>query len=108
MAKTYVLKEPEYLRQQALEAVALLRYMRVFSDGKEISPIDEDAAARYDRILEQILRGVPLQQIVELQEIFEELRQAQERRRAFREYKKRQRAFSTALGTQNRVPKRDE
>ena len=46
MAKTYVLKEPEYLRQQALEAVALLRYMRVFSDGKEISPTDEDAAAR--------------------------------------------------------------
>jgi len=44
MAKTYVLKEPDYLRQQALEAVALLRYMRYFSDGKEISPIDKTAS----------------------------------------------------------------
>jgi hypothetical protein len=44
MAKTYVLKEPDYLRQQALEAVALLRYMRFFSDGKEISPIDKTAS----------------------------------------------------------------
>jgi NAD-dependent DNA ligase len=108
MAKTYVLKEPDYLRQQALEAVALLRYMRFFSDGKEISPIEEEAAARYDSILEQILQGVPLRQIVELQEIFEELRQAQERRRAFREYKKRLQAFSIVLATQNRLPKRSE
>ena len=108
MAKTYVLKEPEYLRQQTLEAVALLRYMRCFSDGKELCPIEEDAAARYDRILAQILGGVPLRQIVELQEIFEELRQAQERRRIFRDYKKRLRTFSCALATQDRLPTRAE
>src|SRR5205823_6311133 len=48
------------------------------------------------------------QQIVELQEIFEELRQAQERRRIFRDYKKRLRAFSCALATQDRLPTRAE
>jgi hypothetical protein len=104
VAKTYILKEPQYLREEVAVTVALLRYMRVFSDGQEINPITAEVAARYDRILDQIDKGVPLSQIEELREIAKEIEEAKERRRVFRDYKKRLRALNLRLAGQNRIP----
>lgn len=108
MAKTYILKEPQHVREDVATTVALLRYMRVFSNGEEISPITAESAARYDRILEQIAKGVPLSEIAELREIAKEVEQAEERRRVFRDYKKRLREFNVRLAGQNRLPTRAE
>src|SRR5206468_2191822 len=82
--------------------------MRIFSNGEEISPITAEIADRYDRILEQIDKGVPLSQIAELREISREIEQAEERRRVFRNYKKRLRAFNLRLAGQDRLPTRAE
>jgi DNA-binding transcriptional MerR regulator len=109
VAKIYILKEPQYLRDQVVETITFLRFFGFYSDqGEEISPITAEHAARYDRILEQIAEGVPLSQIAELTEIFNELREAEERRKLFREYKKRLRAFSLSLTSQNRMPTQGE
>jgi len=108
VAKTYILKEPQHVREDVATTVALLRYMRIFSNGEEISPITAEIAGRYDRILEQIDKGVPLSQIAELREIAEEIEQAEERRRVFRDYKKRLRGFNLRLAGQDRLPTRAE
>jgi hypothetical protein len=108
VAKTYILKEPQHVREEVATTVALLRYMRIFSDGKEISPLRPEIAARYDRILEQIDNGVPLSEIVELREIAKEIEQAEERRRVFRVYKKQLREFNVRLAGQDRLPTRGE
>jgi NAD-dependent DNA ligase len=108
VARTYILKEPQYVREDVATSVALLRYLRFFSNGEEISPVTAEAAARYDRILEQMKDGVPLSQIVELQEIGKEIEQAEERRRIFRNYKERLREVSLRLARQDRLPTRAE
>ncbi len=84
------------MREDVATTVALLRYMRVFS-REEINPLTAEIAARYDRILEKIDSGVPLAQIIELHEIAREVEEAEERRRIFRDYKKRLRTFSALL-----------
>ncbi len=52
MPRTYILKEPQHVREDVATTVALLRYMRVFS-REEINPLTAEIAARYDRILEK-------------------------------------------------------
>lgn len=88
------------MREDVATTVALLRYMRVFSSGEEINPLTAEIAARYDRILEKIDSGVPLAEIIELHEIAREVEEAEERRRIFRDYKKRLRTFSALLASQ--------
>src|SRR6266480_666831 len=108
MAKVYTLKEPQYVRDDVAMNVALLRYMRFFSNGVEVNPLSAEDAARYDAILEKIGAGVPLAEITELQQVLQEIEKAEERRRVFREFKKRYRQTSSELVSQQRMPTRDE
>ena len=108
MAKVYTLKDPQYVRDDVAMNVALLRYMRFFSNGVEINPLSAETAARYDAILEKIGAGVPLAEITELQQVLQEIEKAEERRRVFREFKKRYRQTSSELVSQQRMPTRDE
>jgi len=87
MAKVYTLKEPQYVRDDVAMNVALLRYMRFFSNGVEVNPLSAEDAARYDAILEKIGAGVPLAEIAELQQVLQEIEKAEERRRVFREFR---------------------
>ena len=91
MAKVYTLKEPQYVRDDVAMNVALLRYMRFFSNGVEVNPLSAEDAVRYDAILEKIGAGVPLAEIGELQQVLQEIEKAEERRTVFREFKKRYR-----------------
>jgi hypothetical protein len=108
MAKIYTLKEPQHVRDDAAMNVALLRYMRFFANGVEINPLSTETAARYDAILEKIEGGVPLAEITELQEVFQEIEKAEERRRLLREFKKTYREISAELVSRQRFPTRDE
>ena len=101
MAKVYTLKDPQYVRDDVAMNVALLRYMRFFSNGVEINPLSAETAARYDAILEKIGAGVPLAEITELQQVLQEIEKAEERRRVFREFKKRYRQTSSELVSQH-------
>src|SRR5438094_3129224 len=108
MAKVYTLKDPQYVRDDVAMNVALLRYMRFFSNGVEINPLSAETAARYDAILEKIGAGVPLAEITELQQVLQEIEKAEERRRVFREFKKRYRQTSSELVSQQRILTLDE
>jgi len=108
MAKVYTLKEPQYVRDDVAMNVALLRYIRFFSNGVEINPLSAETAARYDAILEKIGIGVPLAEITELQQVLQEVEKAEERRRVFREFEKRYGQTSSELVSQQRIPTRDE
>ncbi|SRR6266487_1362104 len=108
MTKIYILKEPQHVRDDVAMNVALLRYMRFFVNGVEVNPLPTETAERYDAILEKIGSGVPLAEITELQEILHEIEKAEERRRLFREFKKRYREISAELVSRQRIPTRDE
>lgn len=108
MAKVYTLKEAQYVRDDVAMNVALLRYMRFFSNGVEINPLSAEDAARYDSILEKIGAGLPLGEIAELQQVLQEVKKAEERRRVFREFKKRYRQTTSELVSQQRIPTREE
>ena len=105
MPRQYVLREPEYLRKEVAFNVALLLSLSVKFDatskggvqvtvgldGNNSSTLPDEKRRRYERVLEQIEQDVPLKEIRELQELIGEIEAEDERRRAFRSYRRQYR-----------------